>query len=125
MQDPGPTSTAEPPEVPPILPLVKPVAASNVAETFASSAVFDSCARPTARPATEPLSYTAEKSPRVSLPDASTRNEPETVPTLSVELTTLRTRSVIGPVRSASPAAVPVYLPSVTTTVFESDVVHD
>ncbi len=49
---------------------------------------------------------------------------PSTTPTLSVVLTTLRARSVIGPVRSASPVAAPVYLPSVTTIVLPSVVVH-
>jgi hypothetical protein len=37
---------------------------------------------------------------------------------------TLRTRKVIAPARSASPAAVPVYFPSVTVIVLPSVVVH-
>jgi hypothetical protein len=50
---------------------------------------------------------------------------PSTTPIPSVVLTVLRVRSVIVPVRSGSPVAAPVYLPSVTTIVFPSLVVHD
>ena len=46
------------------------------------------------------------------------------MPILSVVLITLRARTVIGPVRSESPVAVPVYFPSVTTIVLLLDVVH-
>src|SRR5437764_5117732 len=52
------------------------------------------------------------------------RNAPVTVPTLSVVLTTLRARSVIGPARSESPLAEPVYFPSVTAIVLLSLVVQ-
>ena len=51
-------------------------------------------------------------------------NQPSTTPTLSVVLTTLCARNVIGPVKSGSPAAAPVYLPFVTTIALPSLVVH-
>ena len=56
--------------------------------------------------------------------DWSILSAPLTTPTLSVVLITLRARRVIAPVRSGSPVAVPVYLPSVTTIVLPSVVVH-
>jgi hypothetical protein len=62
----------------------------------------------------------------VSPPEAtSIRSVPDTTPIPSVVLTSERALSLIGPVKSASPVALPVYTPSVATSVLPSVVVHD
>src|SRR3954453_14945005 len=126
LHEPRPSSTAEPPFVPPPIfePAAKPEAGSNVADRLPRIFAPGSCARAVASPAIAPLSYTVEKAPTVSRPLTSMRKAPWTVPTLSVVLMTLRTRSVIAPARSVSPAAVPVYFPSVTVIALPSVVVH-
>src|SRR6185295_15435298 len=85
LQEPRPSSTAEPPAVPPpIFPPVKPAAGSNVADRLPTILAPGSCAPALVRPAIAPLSYTLENAPTVSRPLVSIRNAPFTTPTLSV-----------------------------------------
>ncbi len=122
---PGPSSAAVPPVVPPILPFANPVVALKSDETLASSLALGSCARPVAKPASCVPLRTASKRASVFWPDATSMLIfPETTPMPSVEFTIDRALIFAGPARSGSPAAVPVYVPSVMTIVLPSDVVH-
>ena len=62
--------------------------------------------------------YTVSNRACVSRPATSILSEPVTRPTLSVVLMTECARIVTLPVRSGSPEAAPVYVPSVTAMVF-------